>query len=321
MSCGMRERRADGDVADLRAGPQVDHRHRPGRLVAHQADAPAGQDRGAERVGAARQPHVPHAVVIGRCRRSRRCRRGSAAPAGGCRRARRRASAARRWCCVVAGDGLHGLRVGHRGDGDRAEVAAPSRRWRSSRRRGRRCPRPPADCPASATSGRPRRRRRRPGGARESSAMPPEAPGMGMIWITRRRAVSTMRMSLAPTPADTVQRKRPSAVTAPPVGKLPSVTCAPCGVSWRPLSRKPVAGSGALGAADAEAATSPASDYDEDDTQGQSPDSHGASPPRGRVGTKRVGEQPLPPAAQVTFHVPGLAFLQPGGDSHIGRPE
>ena len=92
-------------------------------------------------------------------------------------------------------------------------------------------------------------RRRRLAGARESRAMPPDAPGRAMVWITRRRAVSTMRMSLAPWPADTVHRNRPSAVTAPPVGKLPSATCAPCGVSWRPLSRKPVAGSGALGAA------------------------------------------------------------------------
>ena len=79
--------------------------------------------------------------------------------------------------------------------------------------------------------------------------MPPEAPASGMVWRTRRRAVSTMRMSLAPWPADTVHRNRPSAVTAPPVGKLPRPTCAPCGVSWRPLSRNPVAGSGALGAA------------------------------------------------------------------------
>src|SRR5664279_77183 len=88
--------------------------------------------------------------------------------------------------------------------------------------------------------------------------MPPEAPASGMTWITRRRAVSTMRMSLAPRPAETVHRKRPSAVTAPPVGKLPSVTWAPSGVSWRPLSRNPVAGSGALGAAAAEAAANPA---------------------------------------------------------------
>ena len=58
---GMRERRADGDVAELRGPSQVDHGHRPGRLVAHQAGAPVGQDRRAERVAPGRD--VAHLVV------------------------------------------------------------------------------------------------------------------------------------------------------------------------------------------------------------------------------------------------------------------
>jgi len=53
-----------------------------------------------------------------------------------------------------------------------------------------------------------------------------------------------MRTSLLPKPADTVQRNRPSAVTAPPVGKFPSATCVPDGVSWRPLISRPVVGLG-----------------------------------------------------------------------------
>ncbi len=60
-------------------------------------------------------------------------------------------------------------------------------------------------------------------------AIPPSTPGIRMSWITRPLRTSTIRMSLRPRPADKVQRKRPSGVSAPPVGKLPSSTRRPAG--------------------------------------------------------------------------------------------
>jgi hypothetical protein len=49
---------------------------------------------------------------------------------------------------------------------------------------------------------RPETYARRP---RAAMAMPPEAPGSAMVWTTFAVRVETMRMSLTPAPADTVQ--------------------------------------------------------------------------------------------------------------------
>ena len=99
--------------------------------------------------------------------------------------------------------------------------------------------------------------------------MPPSTPGIGIVCTSRptrlaRRflqardfflprlvvllgqliagATSTIRMSLRPRPADSVQRKRPLRVKAPPPGWLPSVVSLPGGVSSRPLGWSRVAG-------------------------------------------------------------------------------
>ena len=102
-------------------------------------------------------------------------------------------------------------------------------------------------------------------GRRGAIAMPPLKPGIGIVWTTRptwaacrrvqrlkrrraaRRAPArgrvhrsdgvtrTMRTSFGPRPAETVHRKRPSGVSAPPVGRLPSVVRLPAGSSLRPL--------------------------------------------------------------------------------------
>ena len=42
-------------------------------------------------------------------------------------------------------------------------------------------------------------------------------------------------MSLGPRPVESVQRKRPSGVSAPPVGKFPSRVIFPTGCSLRPV--------------------------------------------------------------------------------------
>ena len=83
-------------------------------------------------------------------------------------------------------------------------------------------------------------------------AIPPLTPGIRMIWTSRPTrwprvslhwrsllrqygSTSTMRTSFFPRPADSVQRKRPLRVTAPPPGWLPSVVSLPGGISRRPL--------------------------------------------------------------------------------------
>src|SRR3954451_22362886 len=65
---------------------------------------------------------------------------------------------------------------------------------------------------------------------------PPLLPGMRMIWTTLRVLTLTIRMSLTPRPDDSVHRKRPSGVRRPFVGKLPSLTSLPTGLSLRPLA-------------------------------------------------------------------------------------
>src|SRR3954453_10642007 len=111
--------------------------------------------------------------------------------------------------------------------------------------------------------------------------MPPLAPGMGIVctrrptWrarLTRQRwplppllqrpssATLTMRTSLLPRPAETVQRKRPSGVSAPPAGRLPRPVSLPYGLSSRPLGWIGLAGpmrpsSGAVAATAMPAAT------------------------------------------------------------------
>src|SRR4051794_26930151 len=64
---------------------------------------------------------------------------------------------------------------------------------------------------------------------------PPLLPGTRMIWTTLRVLTLTIRMSLTPRPADSVHRKRPSGVSRPLVGKLPSFVSLPTGLSLRPL--------------------------------------------------------------------------------------
>src|SRR4051794_8285175 len=68
-----------------------------------------------------------------------------------------------------------------------------------------------------------------------SIAMPPEAPGMGIVWMTLPVRTETMRTSLAPRPEETVQKKRPFGVSRPPVGNWPIVESFPYGRRKRPL--------------------------------------------------------------------------------------
>src|SRR5215208_653194 len=89
--------------------------------------------------------------------------------------------------------------------------------------------------------------------------MPPFTPGIGIVWTTRpilralrRRqrlprlpsrhfflvSTRTIRMSFLPRPADSVQRKRPFVVSAPPAGKLPIWVVLPAGLRSRPLPRR-----------------------------------------------------------------------------------
>src|SRR4051812_22180871 len=108
-----------------------------------------------------------------------------------------------------------------------------------------------------------------------ANAMPPETPGIGIVWITlpvrracllRQRAprrpcvwhatvgaASTIRMSLRPRPASSAHRKRPLGVRAPPPGWFPSGDIRPYGVRWRPLGWIRVVGPTALGAVAASA--------------------------------------------------------------------
>src|SRR4051794_37207056 len=71
---------------------------------------------------------------------------------------------------------------------------------------------------------------------------PPLLPGTRMIWTTLRVLTLTIRMSLTPRPADSVHRKRPSGVSRPLVGKLPSFVSLPTGLSLRPLGWMRLAG-------------------------------------------------------------------------------
>ena len=59
---------------------------------------------------------------------------------------------------------------------------------------------------------------------RESSAMPPLAPGSPRVLHTLPVLVPTMRTSSMLRPASTVQTYRPSSVAAAPMGRLPRAT-------------------------------------------------------------------------------------------------
>ena len=118
----MRERWADGDLADPHALLQIDHRERSGSLIAHQAEAPAGQDRRSEGVAPAGQLYVAHPVRLFEV--------DDSGTVGEVQRHQQAASAGRDrellWPGAGARGGRKGLHrscVGHRGDGDGAQVA------------------------------------------------------------------------------------------------------------------------------------------------------------------------------------------------------